>query len=95
MIVGTLKIEFRLHGICSIKEKRGIANSLKQKLKNKFNVALSEVDGQDSLQSLQLALVTVSTESKRVQSTLNKALAMIEAISPEEIVDVQTEVFGA
>ncbi|MCF8037780.1 MAG: DUF503 domain-containing protein [Desulfohalobiaceae bacterium] len=95
MIIGTLKIEFRLHGICSIKEKRGIANSLKQKLRNKFNVALSEIDGQDSLHSLQLALVTVSTESKRVQSTLNKALAMIEAISPEEIVDVQTEVFGA
>lgn len=95
MIIGTLKIEFRLHGICSIKEKRGIANSLKQKLRNKFNVALSEVDGQDSLQTLQLALVTVSTESRRVQTTLNKALAMIEAISPEEIVDVQTEVFGA
>ncbi|MCF8106310.1 MAG: DUF503 domain-containing protein [Desulfohalobiaceae bacterium] len=95
MIIGTLKIEFRLHGICSIKEKRGIANSLKQKLRNKFNVALSEIDGQDSLQTLQLALVTVSTESRRVQTTLNKALAMIEAISPEEIVDVQTEVFGA
>lgn len=95
MIVGTLKIEFRLHGISSIKEKRGIANSLKQKLKNKFNVALSEIDGQDNLQTLQLALVTVSTESKRVQSTLNKALAMIEGVGVDEIVDVRTEVFGA
>lgn len=95
MIIGTLKIEFRLHGISSIKEKRGIANSLKQKLKNKFNVALSEIDGQDNLQTLQLALVTVSTESKRVQSTLNKALAMIEGVGVDEIVDVRTEVFGA
>ncbi len=95
MIIGTLKIEFRLHGIFSIKEKRGIANSLKQKLKNKFNVALSEIDGQDSLQTLQLALVTVSTESKRVQTTLNKTLAMLEATSADEIVDVRTEVFGA
>ncbi|MFW6055499.1 MAG: DUF503 domain-containing protein [Thermodesulfobacteriota bacterium] len=94
MIVGTLKVEFRLHGICSIKEKRSIANSLKQKLRNKFNVALAEIDGQDSLQSLQLGLVTVSTESKRVQSILNKALAMIEAISADEIVDVRTDVFG-
>ncbi len=95
MNIGTLKIEFRLHGVSSLKEKRGIANSLKQKLRNKFNVAVAETDSQDSLHSLELSVVTVSGDFQRIQSILSKGLAMIEAISGEEIVDVQTEVFGA
>ncbi|WP_462323464.1 DUF503 domain-containing protein [Desulfoplanes sp.] len=95
MIIGILRLDFRLHGIQSLKEKRRIANSLKQKLKNKFNVAVSEVDSQDALSRLGLAAVTVSNETKRVQSQLSKAVSMIEASTSEEIVDTRIEIFGA
>ncbi|WP_457570513.1 DUF503 domain-containing protein [Desulfovulcanus sp.] len=95
MLIGTLTIKFRLHGIFSLKGKRQIANSLKQKLKNKFNVAVAEIDHLDNLDFLTLAIVTVANETKRIESILNKALAMIEAITTEEIIDVQMEVFGA
>ncbi|MBT8763778.1 DUF503 domain-containing protein [Desulfohalobiaceae bacterium Ax17] len=95
MLIGSLIIKFRLYGIFSLKGKRQITNSLKQKLKNKFNVAVAEIEHLDSLDILTLGIVTVANETKRVESILNKALAMIEAISTDEIIDVHMEVFGA
>jgi hypothetical protein len=41
MIIGVLTLEFRLHGNSSLKGKRQVAQSLKQKLRNTFNVAVS------------------------------------------------------
>jgi uncharacterized protein len=94
MIVGVLTLEFRLHGNNSLKGKRQVAQSLKQKLRNTFNVAVSEVEAQDSHQRLVLAVVTVSGETTKVESRLSKALAMVEAISPAELVRADTELFG-
>ncbi len=94
MHIGTLKIEFRLHGIYNKKEKRSIASSLKQKLRNKFNVSVAETEALDSLNNLVLTVVTVSNEAKRVQSILNKTLSMIEAACIDEIIDVSIEIFA-
>ncbi|HWR04451.1 MAG TPA: DUF503 domain-containing protein [Humidesulfovibrio sp.] len=95
MIIGVLTLEFRLHGNDSLKGKRQVAQSLKQKLRNTFNVAVSEVDAQDAHQKLVLAVVTVSGETTKVESRLSKALAMVEAISPAELVRADTEVFSS
>lgn len=95
MIIGVLTLEFRLHGNSSLKGKRQVAQSLKQKLRNTFNVAVSEVEAQDAHQKLVLAVVTVSGETTKVESRLSKALAMVEAISPAELVRCETEIFGS
>ncbi|MFP4035791.1 MAG: DUF503 domain-containing protein [Desulfovermiculus sp.] len=93
MHIGALTVEFRLHGLTSIKAKRSIAASLKRKLRNKFNVSVAEVDGLDNTEMLILAVVTVANEAKRVDSQLHKAYAMIEAATSEEIVHFSTEIF--
>ncbi|BBD07919.1 DUF503 domain-containing protein [Desulfovibrio ferrophilus] len=95
MILGLLRLDFRLHGNRSLKGKRQIANSLKQKLRNKFNVAVSEVEAQDSLDRLVLAVVTVSPESRRVESQLQKALNHAQAATSEELIDSQVEIFSS
>jgi uncharacterized protein YlxP (DUF503 family) len=95
MIIGVMTLRFRLHGNDSLKGKRQVAQSLKQKLRNTFNVAVSEVEAQDELSRLVLAVVTVSGETARAESTLSKALSLVEAASPVELVDVSTEVFSA
>jgi hypothetical protein len=46
------------------------------------------------LDVLVLAVVAVANERGRVDSQLSKALAMVEAISPAEVVSVRTETFG-
>jgi hypothetical protein len=95
MIIGTLRLEFRLHGVFSLKEKRKSANSLKQKLRNTFNVAVAETEAQDSHQTLVLGVVTVSNETGYVHSQLSKILAMVEASTADELVHADMDVFGA
>lgn len=57
MIVGTLRLNSRLHGVFSLKEKRKAPTALKQKLRNSFNVAVAETEAQDSHQVLVLGVV--------------------------------------
>ncbi|MFP4237546.1 MAG: DUF503 domain-containing protein [Desulfonatronovibrio sp.] len=95
MIIGQLHLSFRLHGITSLKAKRKISNSFRQKLRNKFNLAVAEVGREDSLDYLELGMVTLSNEKARVEEILSKALAMLEAISSDEMMDVTMEIFGA
>jgi uncharacterized protein YlxP (DUF503 family) len=95
MIIGTLRLEFRLHGVFSLKEKRKSANSLKQKLRNTFNVSVAETEAQDAHQTLVLGVVTVSNDTAHVHSTLSKVLAMVEATTADELVHADMDVFGA
>ncbi len=94
MLIGVLRVEYRLHGVFSRKEKRNIANSIKQKIRNKFNVSVAEVDKQDSLGSLVLGIITVSNDGKKINKVLQKCAAMLESISSEEIWDISMEIIG-
>ena len=95
MIIGVLTFTLYLHGNRSLKGKRQVSSSLKQKLRNKFNLAVSEIDALDEHERLVLAAVTLANETARVESTLQKALAMVEATVSEEVADVAIEVFSA
>ncbi|MGL1863827.1 MAG: DUF503 domain-containing protein [Pseudodesulfovibrio sp.] len=94
MIIGVLTLEFRLHGNRSLKGKRKIAQSLKQKLRNTFNVAVAEIEAMDVHEKLVLGVVTTANATERVESRLSKVLAMIEAISPAELTNCKTEIFS-
>lgn len=94
MIIGVLHLEFRLHGNRSLKGKRKVALSLKQKLRNKFNVSVAEIEAMDVHDKLILGVVTTANATERVESRLAKALSMVEAISPAELIRCNTEIFS-
>lgn len=94
MIIGVLTLEFRLHGNDSLKGKRKIAQSLKQKVRNKFNVSISETAAMDEHEKLVLGVVTCANETSMVESRLAKVLGMVEDIAPAELVHCSTEVFS-
>ena len=58
--VGVLTLELRLEHAHSLKDKRQVVQSLKERLRHKFNVAVAEIDGQELWQRATLAAVTVS-----------------------------------
>jgi hypothetical protein len=89
-----MTLQFRLHGNRSLKGKRKVAQSLKQKLRNKFNVSVAEVEAMDVHDKLVLGVVTTANATDRVESRLSKALAMVEAISPAELTNCNTEIFS-
>ncbi len=93
MIIGALMLEFTLHGNTSLKGKRNVARSLKNKLRSKFNVSVAEVESLDSHTRLVLAVVSVGNSRRHLEGRLTKALSMVEAATPEELTDSQMEFF--
>ncbi|MFW5487008.1 MAG: DUF503 domain-containing protein [Desulfovibrio sp.] len=94
MFIGVLRLEYHLHGNDSLKGKRRVAASLKQKMRTKFNVAVSEVESQDDHARLVLAAVTVGPDTKVVEGRLQKTLNMVEAVCDEDLVDSSVEIFS-
>ena len=58
--VGVLTLEIRVENSHSLKDKRHVVKSLKDRLRHKFNVAVAEIDYQDLWQRALIAVVTVS-----------------------------------
>ncbi len=73
MIIGLLQIEVLLTAQ-SLKEKRFVIRSFKDRVKNKFNIAVAETDFTDKWQRSELSIVTVNAEKQVVESTLKKVL---------------------
>ena len=85
MIIGVLTVEYALYGNDSLKGTRRVANSLKQKVRNTFNVAIAEAGTEDSLVRLRLKVVSISNSERHLQSRMDKCLAMMEAVCTEEM----------
>ncbi|MDR1857439.1 MAG: DUF503 domain-containing protein [Desulfovibrio sp.] len=92
MFVAVLTVEFHLDGNDNLKAKRRVANSLKQKTRNRFNVAIAESGTEDSLTRLRLAVVSVSNSEGHLRSRMDKCALMMEATCPEEMVDSTVEI---
>ena len=92
MYVGCCSIKFFLHGNNSLKGKRRIIRTLKDRLKNKFNVSIAEVGNQDFWQSLHMGIVAVNSDPKYLEGQLNKIFDAVETMHLAEITDYQTQV---
>lgn len=82
--IGVLTLELRLESSHSLKEKRHVVESLKSRLRNKFNVAVAEIEYQDLWQRAAVAAVTVSSDythaEKVLQSVEEEAAYLLGAV---------------
>ena len=93
MIVGICTIELYIPTSHSLKDKRRVVKSLIERVKNKFNVSIAEVDRQDNWQHAVLGMATVSNESVHVRQTLNTITKFIENNEDlSEVVNITTEI---
>ena len=80
-VVGVLTMELRIEHAHSLKEKRHVVKSLKDRLRNKFNVSVAEIDDQDLHNSAVLAAATVSSSrdfaAKVLQSVEAESAALL------------------
>ena len=68
--VGVLTLELRLEGAHSLKDKRHVVQSLKDRLRAKFNVAVAEIEFQELWQRSAVAAVTVSSDQVQAERVL-------------------------
>ena len=73
MPVGLLTLELHIAEARSLKDKRQILRSLKDRLRGKFNVAVSEIEDQEAWQSAVVAAVTVSPSRAYAEGVLRMA----------------------
>lgn len=92
MFVGTLEIKLRAVWVSSLKEKRMVIKSLINKVKNKFNVSISEVDNQDNHKILTIGIACVSNDTVQINSILDNVINFIEANSEAEIFDIDKSI---
>ncbi len=93
MIIASCTITLQLNAIFSLKEKRQIIKSILNRLPQKFNVAVAEVDHQDVWGTAVIALVTVGNEAPYLHSQLQKAVNWLEEQRPDvPITDYEIEI---
>jgi uncharacterized protein len=80
MPVGLLTLELHIAEAQSLKDKRQVLRSLKDRLRAQFNVAVAELDFMDTWQRSVVGVVTVSNEEQHVEETLQKVLAEADRI---------------
>jgi uncharacterized protein YlxP (DUF503 family) len=92
MEVGILQFTVRLRGCHSLKEKRHVVKSVKDRLRARFNVSVAEVDDHDLWQKGTIGVVTCSNDATYVRSLLDKIVMAVRLHPTAELVDHQIEV---
>mgnify|MGYP000376682063 CR=1 FL=1 len=91
MIVIGLRMDLYLPGVNSLKEKRRLIKSLLDKINNKFNVSIAEIDKQDMWQRSVIGIVSVSNSRKPIERTYTSIIELVDQKSGIEL--MKTEKF--
>jgi len=78
--VGLLTLELHLADAQSLKDKRQVLRSLKERLRANFNVAVAELEFEDTWQRSVVGVVTLSNEEQHVEEALQRVLAEADRI---------------
>ncbi len=91
MEIGVLTLELHLSYANSLKDKRQVVRSLKEKLRAKFNCAVAEVDHNELWQRATVAVVTVSNDHQHLQQMLEGISREAEHILGGDLADSSIE----
>ncbi len=87
MVVGLRVWELHLNGCQSLKDKRRILKSLKDRLHRRFNVSVSETNHHELWQRAELACCVVAGDRRQVESVLSAADDLVARDGLARIVD--------
>lgn len=91
MTVGICSIEIFIPAARSLKDKRQVLRSLIQRMRNRHNVSVAEVDHQDLWQRSEIAIAAVASSQKPIDAMFQGILGEIEAALPGHIVSHHVE----
>jgi len=91
MTIGLLKIHIFIPDSNSLKDKRMVTHSLKARLRNNFNVAVTQVGAEDKWQRATLAVVGIEQDLKNMNSILSRILNFMEKFNSVQLIDYEME----
>jgi len=93
MPVGLLTLEIHIADARSLKDKRQVIRSLKDRLRAQFNVAVAELDHQDLWQRGLVGVVSLSADAQHLQQSLQAIVAESERLLGRDLVGHEIELF--
>jgi hypothetical protein len=91
MTIGLLQLELSIPESRSLKSKRRVIKSIKDRTRSKFNVSIAEVDDHDVWDRAVLAVCCVSTDCRFCNETLSKVVNLVESNHGSELCDYHIE----
>ena len=89
MFVGVVRIELHLPGAASLKDKRAVLRGLKDRIRQRTQAAVAEVDHQDLWQRAALGVAVVSGERRQVGELLQAVRQLADGTPGAEVIDWQ------
>ena len=91
MIVGIVVLDLHSNSTHSLKEKRKIVSSMKEKLKNKYNISVIESDYQDLWQKIQIAIAMVSNSKVILEKVFDQVEDFVLMNYPVQFVTINKD----
>jgi len=94
MVVAVCKISFLIHESNSLKRKRQVLKSLIQKVKNRYNISIAEVEDNDLWQKGTLGFCMIGNDSRFLNSAVDRALNFIRDLNVIDLIDCSVEMIN-
>ena len=92
MIIGTCKVYMSADWVDTLKEKRMVTKSMIQRVKNRFNVSIAEVEAQDIHRSIVIGFACVTNSRRLADEIMHNVLKFIENNTEAVVQDVVIEI---
>ena len=94
MITGMLEIRLMVREARSLKDKRRVVKSLRDRIRNKFNVSIAEVGSLDSHQHAVIGVAAVGNDQQFVNAVLSSVVNYISGNADALLVDYEMEFYS-
>ncbi len=94
MLVALCRFDLRIPGCTSLKEKRHVVKTITASLRQRFQVAVAEVDHQDLLQRATIAVASVAGESYHLRRVMHRVERHVQTFPAVEIIRTELSLYG-
>jgi len=91
MVIGVVTVSISIPDSQSLKDKRRVIKSVKDRIRGRINVSAAEVGAQDKWQLSELAFVTVAANAEIVQSRISDISSFVRSDPRYILLDLHTE----
>ena len=91
MPIGLLTLEIHIPDARSLKDKRQVLRSLKDRLRSRFNVAVAELDHQETWQRAEVGIVSISNDASHLEQSLRAVLEEAEQLLGRDLIGQDLE----
>ena len=89
--IGILSIDFFIPHAQSLKDKRMVIKSIKDRVRNKFNVSVAELDRDDKWQTSTCGISMIGNDRRYIDGCLQNILSRVESMDAVQVSDYQIE----